>query len=70
MCWPTRTAVDRHPNSCNLTAVLRALVSVSLRCSPGPGFSVASVSNADEMPPIERQLYGTSTERIVSLPGS
>jgi hypothetical protein len=27
-------------------------------------FPVASVSNADEMPPIERQLCGTSTVKI------
>jgi hypothetical protein len=32
-CWPTRTAGDRQPRSCNLTAVLRALVGDSLRCT-------------------------------------
>jgi hypothetical protein len=41
-----------------------------LRCTAGPGFSATSVSNTAGMPPIERQLYGTSTVKIFLLPGS
>jgi len=40
------------------------------RCTAGPGLSATSVSNTAGMPPIERQLYGTSTVKIFLLPGS
>jgi hypothetical protein len=40
------------------------------RCRPVSNFSVASVSNTDGMPPIERQLYGTSTVKIFLPPES
>jgi len=38
------------------------------RCTPFPNLSAASVGNADGMPPIERQLYGASTVKIILLP--
>ena len=67
---PKRSADERRHNSCYWVARKRAFVTFGVRCSPVPDFSVASVSNADEMPPIERQLYGTSTAKIFPLPGS
>jgi hypothetical protein len=46
------------------------LTTGSIRCRPVSNFSAASVSNTDGMPPIERQLYGTSTVKIFLPPES
>jgi hypothetical protein len=42
----------------------------SFRCTHDSGFPSADVGNADEAPPTERQLYGTSMVKIFLLPGS
>ncbi len=67
---PLPMTLDQRPNNRILTSLLRPLVEDGFRCIPVSGFSAASVSNADEMPPYERQLYGTSTVKIFPLPGS
>jgi len=62
----------KRPNGSNQP--IRAIHGVksydSYRCTAGPGLSATSVSNTAGMPPIERQLYGTSTVKIFLLPGS
>ena len=54
----------------SLTASKLPVVNISFRCRPAPDFSAASVSNAAGIPPIERQLYGTSKVKIFLLPAS
>jgi hypothetical protein len=63
-------SITEFLSACKWVARKRALATVRFRCRPISNFSVASVSNTDGMPPIERQLYGTSTVKIFLAPES